>query len=118
MKLILRILLLWIVLVCLDVGIASIAHDRGYELALYGNLPHRSLGSLWTAHMLLPYRQQYAEDYLTQYVFLTREEMLMEGSRTPVMLQHASSLMIRFPDSVRIRNAYNDLRAMEKKKRT
>lgn len=116
MKIAAKIALLWVILVYGHIGIASTVHSRGYELAILGNLPHRSLGCLWTSHLLLPFRQDYAEDYMTQYVYLVREGYLMEGSKKPVMLNYAGKLTVQFPDSIRLFNCYRDLRSLEKKK--
>ena len=81
-----------------QIQIATILHDRGILLTIFGNLPHRSLGMLYTAHMMQPHRADFAFDYVTQVMASYEGERLIEGQRVPVVPMQCVALARQFPN--------------------
>ncbi len=93
-----RIALFIITLTLGQIQIATILHDRGILLTVFGNQPHRSLGMLYTAHILQPHRSDFAFDYVTQVLSAYEGERLIEGQRVPVVPMECVTLARQFPN--------------------
>lgn len=97
-----RFILIALLLLFGQLTVATIIHDRGITIAALNNLPHRSLGMLWTAHLMLPAREDFAADYLGQWLLLDREQFLLEGQRYPVVPVYSCHVASQFPRDKRI----------------
>lgn len=80
----------------IQMQVADFLSVRGKQLAVLGNLPHRSLGALYWAHILEPERPDYALDYIAHWVMVDKGEQLLEGQTRPVVPMYALSLGARY----------------------
>lgn len=95
---IIRFFLVIIAVIHLQAYNAVVEHDLGIALCLLGNLPHRGLGMLYSAHIKYPHRADFAQDYLEQWVLLTLNERFIEGQTKPVVPMMSAQLARQFQD--------------------
>ncbi len=104
MRLIVRVLLLLAVVVMIQLLFVDKLHKLGSQLAFVSNLPHKSLGALYWAHLLQPEREDYRYDYLTTFLLLDRDERLIEGQTRPVVPMYAVSLAGEYPEDAELQH--------------
>jgi len=102
--LLIRTILILILLNLSYVKTIEIIHDRGQQLAIMGNLPHRTLGALYWAHILQPHRDDYAYDYLIEWMAADSQERLLEGQTRPVVPMYAVKIAEKFPQNKDLQN--------------
>lgn len=66
-------------------------------LALFGNLPHRSLGGLYWAHIMQPQREDYAYDYFLEWFLADKRRIFAEGQTRPVVPMYAVKIAVENP---------------------
>lgn len=82
-------LLLSLVLIEGQVHIANTLHERGIQLSMLRNLPHRYLGLLYISHMMQPHRFDWEKDYIFEWAIATYEMRVLEGTTRPVIPEQA-----------------------------
>lgn len=81
-----KIPLLFVLFVLLQIQIAQYYNQLGNQLAFFKNLPHRSLGMLYSAWLLQPQRNDYLRHYAIEWYRATaKDERLLEGTTKPVI---------------------------------
>lgn len=102
MSLILRILLFFVVIVCVQVSFINHMFHQSRQLLICGNLPHRGLGGLFWCMEYQPQREDYAYQYLIEWLLLDKEERMLEGQTRPVVPMLITRKARDFPESLDI----------------
>ena len=109
-------MLLYLLITLAQIAFIFRVHDTGLLLSVLGNLPHRSLGMLWASHLMMPWREDYAADYLSQWTYLDEKEFLLEGQTRPVVPAYACKVAVDFPRDEKIRKLKERMIRNERKK--
>lgn len=80
-----RALLILILLCLFQIQLAELLHNLGRQLAILGNLPHRSLGMVYAATILQPNRKDYLRTYIAEWAIANADKRIEEGVRRPVI---------------------------------
>ena len=77
----------------------EVVHREGLVLSKLYNLPHKSLGMLYYAHIKQPWREDYLKDYLIAYFEAADGGYLQEGQKRPMIDMYAVNAARSFPRS-------------------
>lgn len=92
-------ILLIILSIFAQLQLADIIQERGQQLCMLQNMPHRGLGHLYVAHVLCPWRDDWTFDYIAEWTIVTKENRLAEGVTVPVMPFMAIREASKHPDN-------------------